>query len=94
MREGGREWQFQKDVETVLRMQKMKPCLTWTPWILGLLLHLIPTGVVLVVLAVAWRWERIGAIVRSQSHRDRRAKACSGVAIGSWKMVSVIGAAR
>jgi hypothetical protein len=31
--------------------------------VLALLLHLIPTGVVLVVLAVSWRWERIGAIL-------------------------------
>jgi len=70
--------------------QKMKPWLTWTPRILGLLfaailslfaldvfgqgfgfwetvlallMHLIPTGIVLVVLAVSWRWERIGAIL-------------------------------
>lgn len=68
----------------------MKPWLTWTPRILGLLfaaflslfaldvfdqgfgfwetvlallMHLIPTGIVLVVLAVSWRWERIGAIL-------------------------------
>ena len=31
--------------------------------VLALLMHLIPTGIVLVVLAVAWRWERIGAIL-------------------------------
>jgi hypothetical protein len=31
--------------------------------VLALLLHLIPTGIVLVVLAVSWRWERIGAIL-------------------------------
>lgn len=31
--------------------------------ILALLIHLVPTGIVLVVLAVAWRWERVGAIL-------------------------------
>jgi len=31
--------------------------------VLALLMHLIPTGIVLVVLAVSWRWERIGAIL-------------------------------
>ncbi len=31
--------------------------------ILALLIHLVPTGIVLVVLAVSWRWERVGAIL-------------------------------
>jgi hypothetical protein len=30
---------------------------------LALMMHLIPTALVLVVLAVAWRWERVGAVV-------------------------------
>jgi hypothetical protein len=29
---------------------------------IALLLHLIPTGVILVVLAIAWRWEWVGVI--------------------------------
>ena len=29
----------------------------------GFLIHNIPTGIVLIVLAIAWRWEWIGAIV-------------------------------
>jgi len=31
--------------------------------ILALLIHLIPTGIILIVLAIAWRWEWIGAIL-------------------------------
>ncbi len=31
--------------------------------ILALLLHLIPTALVLIVLAVAWRWEWVGAVL-------------------------------
>ena len=30
---------------------------------LALLIHLIPTGLVLILLAVSWRWEWVGAIV-------------------------------
>jgi uncharacterized membrane protein YgdD (TMEM256/DUF423 family) len=33
--------------------------------ILALLMHLIPTGIILVVLAVSWRWEWVGAIIFS-----------------------------
>ena len=33
--------------------------------ILALLMHLIPTGIILVVLAVSWRWEWVGAILFS-----------------------------
>jgi hypothetical protein len=33
--------------------------------ILALLLHLIPTGIILIVLAVSWRWEWVGAIIFS-----------------------------
>lgn len=32
---------------------------------LVLLMHLIPVGIILVVLAVSWRWELVGAIVFS-----------------------------
>jgi len=31
--------------------------------ILALLLHLIPTGIILIVLAASWWWEWVGAIV-------------------------------
>lgn len=31
--------------------------------ILALLIHLIPTGIVLIALAVAWRWEWVGAVL-------------------------------
>jgi hypothetical protein len=31
--------------------------------ILALLMHLIPTGIVLLVLALAWRWEWIGGLL-------------------------------
>ncbi|MDD5326228.1 MAG: hypothetical protein PHY02_00245 [Phycisphaerae bacterium] len=31
--------------------------------ILALLIHLIPTGIILIVLAISWRWEWVGAIV-------------------------------
>jgi hypothetical protein len=30
------------------------------PTLLALLMHLIPTGIVLVVLAISWRWEWVG----------------------------------
>jgi hypothetical protein len=30
---------------------------------LDLLMHLVPTAIVLVVLAIAWRWEWVGAVV-------------------------------
>ena len=33
--------------------------------ILALLIHLIPTGIILAVLAVSWRWEWVGAIIFS-----------------------------
>lgn len=29
---------------------------------LALMMHLIPTGIVLILLAIAWRWEWIGAV--------------------------------
>jgi hypothetical protein len=31
--------------------------------ILGFLIHLIPTGIVLVILAISWRWEWVGGIL-------------------------------
>jgi hypothetical protein len=31
--------------------------------ILALLIHLIPTGIVLVILAISWRWEWVGGIL-------------------------------
>jgi hypothetical protein len=31
--------------------------------ILALVMHLLPTGIVLVVLAIAWRWEWVGAVL-------------------------------
>jgi hypothetical protein len=31
--------------------------------IAALVMHLVPTGIILVVLAVAWRWEWIGAVL-------------------------------
>ncbi len=31
--------------------------------IVALLIHLVPTGIVLIALAIAWRWEWIGAIL-------------------------------
>ena len=31
--------------------------------LLALLIHLVPTGIILLLLAVAWRWEWAGAIV-------------------------------
>jgi hypothetical protein len=39
----------------------------YTFWktILALLIHLIPTGIILVVLAVSWRWEWVGSIIFS-----------------------------
>jgi hypothetical protein len=33
------------------------------PTALALIMHLIPTAILLVVLAVAWRWEWVGAVV-------------------------------
>ena len=33
--------------------------------ILALLIHLVPTGIILVVLAVSWRWEWVGTILFS-----------------------------
>ena len=31
--------------------------------VLALLMHLVPTAVILVLLAIAWRWEWVGAVV-------------------------------
>ena len=31
--------------------------------VLALLMHLIPSGMVLIVLAISWRWEWVGAVV-------------------------------
>ena len=31
--------------------------------ILALLMHLIPTGVILIVLAISWRWEWVGGVL-------------------------------
>jgi hypothetical protein len=31
--------------------------------LLALLMHLIPTGVILIVLAISWRWEWVGGIL-------------------------------
>lgn len=31
--------------------------------VLALLMHLIPSAIVLIVLAIAWRWEWVGAVV-------------------------------
>ena len=31
--------------------------------ILALLIHLIPTGIILVILAISWRWEWVGGIL-------------------------------
>jgi len=31
--------------------------------ILALLMHLIPTGIILIALAIAWRWEGVGGIL-------------------------------
>jgi hypothetical protein len=31
--------------------------------IVALLMHLVPTGIILIALAIAWRWEWIGAIL-------------------------------
>ncbi len=31
--------------------------------VLALLLHLIPTGIILVVLALSWRWEWVGGVL-------------------------------
>ncbi len=45
--------------------------------ILALLIHLIPTWIVLVVLAISWRWEWVGAL------------AFAGV--GTWYVVSTWG---
>jgi hypothetical protein len=45
--------------------------------IVALLMHLIPTGIVLITLAIAWRWEWIGAILF--------------VALGVWYLVMAWG---
>lgn len=31
--------------------------------VLALLMHLIPTGILLIILAVSWRWEWIGGVI-------------------------------
>jgi hypothetical protein len=43
----------------------------------ALLIHLIPTGIILIALAVAWRWEWIGAILF--------------VALGAWYVIMAWG---
>jgi len=36
---------------------------TFWEMLLGFLIHLIPTGIVLVVLVISWRWEWVGGIL-------------------------------
>ena len=45
--------------------------------IVALLMHLIPTGIILIALAIAWRWEWIGAILF--------------VAVGAWYVITACG---
>ena len=45
--------------------------------ILALLMHLVPTGIILIALAIAWRWEWIGAILF--------------VALGVWYLIMAWG---
>jgi len=45
--------------------------------VVALLIHLIPTGIVLVVLALSWRWEWIGGVLF--------------IALGAWYLVAVWG---
>ena len=45
--------------------------------IVALLMHLIPTGIILIALAIAWRWEWIGAILF--------------VALGAWYVIMAWG---
>ena len=45
--------------------------------VLALLLHLIPTGILLIVLAIAWRWEWVGGVLFP--------------ALGAWYLVSCWG---
>jgi hypothetical protein len=44
---------------------------------LALLMHLIPTGVILVALAISWRWEAVGGLVF--------------IALGAWYLISAWG---
>lgn len=45
--------------------------------IVALTMHLVPTGIILIALAIAWRWEGIGAILF--------------VALGVWYMIMAWG---
>ncbi len=45
--------------------------------ILALLKHLIPTGIILTVLAVSWRWEWVGGILF--------------IALGAWYLIATWG---
>lgn len=45
--------------------------------IVALLIHLVPTGIILVVLALSWRWEWIGGILF--------------IALGAWYLVASSG---
>jgi hypothetical protein len=45
--------------------------------VLALLIHLIPTGIILIALAIAWRWEWIGAVLF--------------VALGAWYLLMTRG---
>ena len=47
---------------SLFALDALGPGIPWTQAILGLLIHLIPTYIVLGVLALAWRWEWIGAL--------------------------------
>jgi hypothetical protein len=45
--------------------------------IVALLIHLVPTGVILIALAIAWRWEWLGAILFA--------------ALGAWYLIMAWG---
>lgn len=51
----------------------------YTFWetVVALLMDLIPTGIVLIVLAIAWRWEWVGAVLF--------------LALGAWYLVTAWG---
>jgi hypothetical protein len=45
--------------------------------VVALLIHLIPTGIILVVLALSWRWEWIGGVLF--------------IALGAWYLIALWG---
>lgn len=48
---------------SMFAMDSFSPDLTVGQQIVGFLIHLIPSFIMIVILVVAWKWERVGGII-------------------------------